>query len=225
MLPPNRPLVSHTPIRRTAALERVVDRTIISDPRVEQCNMSIITPRPWPKSPNKVTRLQVLPRDLRTNINESDGRLSRRRSVHCHGDESRAVGAVVRARWVGVGSRLGIRDVEIDPDLAAGEDLLAANGAIHSRAAANGGALFCDHADRACLYKVVGNIAAIGCEIPEVVSLDSFASDLAGEADFVAQFVGSDDIEGGRGARAAVYEGAGDGVCDGYRESAGDGQG
>lgn len=114
--------------------------------------------------------------------------------------------------------------MEIDPDLAAGKDLLATDGAVHRGAAINGVARFRDHADGACLYKVVGDVAAIGREIPEVVSSDGFTSNLAGEADFVAQYVGSDDVEFGRGAGAAVHEGAGDRVCTGYRDGDRDGQ-
>lgn len=114
--------------------------------------------------------------------------------------------------------------MEINPDLATGKDLLAADGAVHRGAAIDGGARFCDHADGACLNKVVGDVAAIGCEVPEVVSSDGFASNLTGETDFVAQYVGSDDVEFGRGARAAVHEGAGDGVCAGYRDGDRDGQ-
>ena len=184
ILPPNRSLVSDAAIRRTAALECVIGRITIINPRVEQRNMSIIPTRPRAKRTNKITRLEVLPHDLRTDINEPDGRLSRRRRVHRHGYEARAVGAVISARWVGVGGRLGVWDVKVNLDLAAGEDLLAADGAVHGGAAV--GALFSDHADGACLYKVVGNIAAIGCEIPEVVAFDSFAGNLTGEADFVA---------------------------------------
>lgn len=102
ILPPNRALISDAPIRRTTALQCVIGRVTIINPRVEQRNMSIIPTRSRAKRPNKVARLQVLPRDLRTNINEPDGRLAWRRGVHRHGNETRAVGAVSGARWVGV---------------------------------------------------------------------------------------------------------------------------
>ena len=74
--------------------------------------------------------------------------------------------------------------MEVDPHLATRKDFLAADGTVHRGTAV--GALVCDHTNGACLYKGVGDIAAIGCKVPEVVAVHGFAGDLAGEANFIA---------------------------------------
>ena len=94
--------------------------------------------------------------------------------------------------------------------------------AAAAAAAAAATALARDVAVFARLHVVVGDVAAIGCLVPDVVAEHVGAGGLAGDLDVVALRVGLDDLVAGAWAGAAVHGGTGDGVrTDGGYEGKG----
>lgn len=76
------------------------------DPRVEQGDMTGITPGAGAQSSNKITRLEFIPGNSVRDFRKTDGVQgiqAGRSNVETHGDKARAVGAVWGALWVGVG--------------------------------------------------------------------------------------------------------------------------
>ncbi|KFY35237.1 hypothetical protein V494_06090 [Pseudogymnoascus sp. VKM F-4513 (FW-928)] len=228
LLPLNVTLVRNAAVLLVTALKAVVPRLALVGPRQEQSNMATSAAGARAKSPNKVSGLEVVPSDLRTDLPKVDGRVSWRGSVEGHGDETRAVGAVLGTFWVWVRACHGVCDVAINPVSTAGDDFLAGNLAVHlgvaSSAAAAGIAILLDNPSIAArLHVVVCDVAAVLCLVPEVVTGDGFANGLAGNLNIVALLVCLDDFVAGGRTRAAVDGCASDGVCadQGGHESGG----
>jgi hypothetical protein len=189
VLPANSTLISDAAVCSTAALKRVILLLGAVDPRVEQSNVAVCTAGARAQSTNKVTRLEVVPCDFGSDVWEADGGGAWSRRVESHGDEARAVGAVVGALWVCVGGAHGVWDLAIDPELAAGDDLLAADLAVHGGAATATTACPRDHAGGARFHIIVRNVAAIRCFVPEIVAVNGFASSLTGDFNIVTLLV------------------------------------
>jgi hypothetical protein len=124
-----------------AALERVVSLLCAINPGVEQSDMTAITASVRTKSTNKVTWLEVVPRNFGSDFGKAYGGKTWMRSVKGHRDEARAVGTVECALRVWVRGGLGVRDMACDPVLSAGDDFVATDRGADSAAAAAAGAL------------------------------------------------------------------------------------
>lgn len=139
-LPANLALVVDTAVA-TLALQRVIFLLGAVGPRLEQSDMAISTASTRAEGANKVTGLEVVPRDRLCNVRKADSVETRGRRVQSHANEARAVGAVLAAIGVGVVGAHGVWDVARDPVFTALEDLLAADLALVRRAAAVGAAV------------------------------------------------------------------------------------
>lgn len=119
------------------------------------------------------------------------------------------------------------------PVLTTSQDFLAsylalvrgAAAATTTAAAAIAVTLAGDHAVGASLDVVVRDIASILGLVPDVVTGDGFASNLAADLDIIALVVGFDDLVAGRRTRATVYRGATDGIRADQRKGRGEGEG
>jgi hypothetical protein len=190
VLPANSTSISDATVR-AATLKGMVCLVGAVDPGVEQSNVAGSTASARAKCTNKVSSLEVLPGDFFGDTWETDGIGPWSGSVESHGDETRAIGAVVGALWVWVFFVHGVRDVVIDPGLAAGDNFVAGDLAVHSggATAAVARARARDHAGGAGFHIVVCNIAAIRCLIPERVAINGFANNLAGNFNIVTLLV------------------------------------
>lgn len=83
ILPANSALVSNTAIG-TATLKGVILLVGAIGPRVEQSNVASSTTSARSKSADKVTGLEVLPRDWLGDIGEADGVIAGRVGVESH---------------------------------------------------------------------------------------------------------------------------------------------
>lgn len=194
-LPANRTLVRNTAVSATA-LKGIVFLLRTIGPRLEQSDVTSSTASTSTESSNKVTRLDIVPRDGLSNVGETDGASTRRSGVQSHANEAGAVGAVLAALRVRVVVAHGVWDVAGDPVLTAGENLLAADLALVGGAAVAGAAAVAglgDHAVRAGLHVVVSDVAVVGCLVPDGVAVDGFAVGLAGDLHVGAAFVCFDD--------------------------------
>lgn len=227
ILPANSTLVSNTAVG-TAALKGVVLLVGAISPRVEQSDVTSSTTSARSKSTDKVTGLEVLPGDGLGDIGEADGVVAGRVGVESHANKAGAVGAVLAAIGVRVLIVHGVRDVARDPELTAGDDLLAADLAFVGRAATAAAgaattAVLGDHAARAGLHVVVGDVAAVRGLVPDSAALDILTVSLAGEGDVVTPCVCGDDRIVRRGTGAAVDTVAVDGVGIGHGEGSREG--
>lgn len=222
-LPANLALVCNTAVC-TLALESIVLLLGAVGPRLEQSNMAISTASTGAKGANKVTRLEVVPRDGLCNVRKTDSVQTRGRCMERHADETRAVGAVLAAIGVGVVGAHGVWDVARDPVISTLEDLVATDLALVGRAAAVRAAVAVlgDHAIGAGLHVEVGDVAAVLGLVPKGVALDAFAIGLAGDVYILAVVVGRDRGIAGRGTLAAVETVGSDFVGVGDRESRGE---
>ena len=225
-LPTNRTLIFDAAVG-AAALERVVCGVATVGPREKQSDVASSAAGASTKSANKVTGFEIVPGDGSRNVREADGVVARRVGVQSHGDEARAVGAVVAALRVRVIGRHRVRDVLRDPGLAAGDDLSAFDIATVRGCAAGATTIAFpdDHVIRARLHVVVGNIAPVRCLVPDRVTEDDLAVGLACKLDIDALIVCLDSAVTGSGAAAAVDTVGLDRVCGDGGDSRGQSQG
>ncbi len=133
ILPADVALVGDAAVGSAAALEGVVGSVRRVGPRVEQRDVAAVAARAGAEGADKVTGLEVRPRDGLGNLGQRDCAVARGGGVQRHRDEARAVGAVVAALGVRVGLGLRVGNVLGDPLQQFGSVLFSLYSGVLSR--------------------------------------------------------------------------------------------